>query len=80
LGYDDLQQIQNFKDLLLEEQRGFCCYCMRKIPAGGLRIEHVMPQNIKYDLANGRFKLPMQQKGKTCLQGHQSYDFFLVFD
>jgi hypothetical protein len=52
LGYDELKRNENFNDLLLEEQKGFCCYCMRKIPVNKLTLEHVMPRNIKTDIAN----------------------------
>jgi hypothetical protein len=52
LGYDELKRKENFKDLLLEEQKGFCCYCMRKIPVNKLTLEHVMPRNIKTDIKN----------------------------
>lgn len=32
LNYNELKRIKAFKYLLLKEQQGFCCYCMRKIP------------------------------------------------
>ena len=33
--------------LLLEEQDGRCCYCMKKLQVGALNIEHVIPRNIQ---------------------------------
>ena len=31
LNYNELKRIKAFKYLLLKEQQGFCCYCMRKL-------------------------------------------------
>ena len=52
LKYSYLRQNSTFVNYLLTEQRGFCCYCMRKIPSNALTIEHVIPQNIKGNLAS----------------------------
>lgn len=39
--------IDGWEHLLLEEQNGRCCYCMKKLHAGALNIEHVIPRNIQ---------------------------------
>lgn len=49
LNYDEFKRNKKFKYLLLKEQRGFCCYCMRKIPFQDVTLEHVMPHHIKND-------------------------------
>lgn len=36
-----------WEKLLLHEQNGRCCYCMRKLRDGALNIEHVIPRNIE---------------------------------
>lgn len=33
--------------LLLEEQHGRCCYCMRRLDERGLNVEHVVPRSAK---------------------------------
>lgn len=50
LGYHELKRNREFNSLLLKEQKGFCCYCMRKIPSGELTLEHVIPHHIKDSL------------------------------
>lgn len=51
LDYKTLRKNKKFTDfLLITEQKGFCCYCMRKISSDGLTLEHIIPQNIKTDL------------------------------
>jgi hypothetical protein len=52
LQYSGLKRNKEFNDLLLEEQKGLCCYCMRKIPSGEATLEHVIPHHIKTDLKN----------------------------
>lgn len=47
LEYNELKRCDAFKYLLLKEQRGFCCYCMRKIPLNDVTLEHVIPHHIK---------------------------------
>lgn len=46
LKYDELKRCKKFTYLLLKEQKGFCCYCMRKIPFHDVTLEHVMPHHI----------------------------------
>lgn len=46
LKYNELKREKRFKYLLLKEQQGFCCYCMRKIPLKDVTLEHVMPHHI----------------------------------
>ena len=41
LNYNELKRIKAFKYLLLKEQQGFCCYCMRKIPLNDVAL-HVL--------------------------------------
>ena len=36
-----------FEHQLINEQDGFCCYCMRHLTKGEVTLEHVMPQKIK---------------------------------
>lgn len=40
-----------FRQLLMKEQKGLCCYCMRRMTAGGtnsnVTCEHVMPRHVK---------------------------------
>ncbi len=73
LKYDYLRKDITFTDLLLKtEQRGFCCYCMRKIPSNGLTLEHVMPRKIKDDLANqllfySKYISPAKVKYQTAI-------------
>ena len=71
LNYNELKRIKAFKYLLLKEQQGFCCYCMRKIPFNEVTLEHVMPhhledkkrkEEVKYYSKFGRFK-----KGENIL-------------
>lgn len=52
LKYSELKRNKNFNELLLEEQKGFCCYCMRKISLNETTLEHVMPHHIKKDLTD----------------------------
>ena len=47
LNYNELKRIKAFKYLLLKEQQGFCCYCMRKIPFNEVTLEHVMPHHLE---------------------------------
>lgn len=47
LNYSELKRIKTFKYLLLKEQQGFCCYCMRKIPFNEVTLEHVMPHHLE---------------------------------
>lgn len=47
LNYNELKRNPKIKSLLLREQHGYCCYCMRKISEKKVTLEHVMPQNIK---------------------------------
>ena len=47
LNYNELKRIKAFKYLLLREQQGFCCYCMRKIPFNEVTLEHVMPHHLE---------------------------------
>lgn len=47
LKYNELKREKKFKYLLLKEQQGFCCYCMRKIPLEDVTLEHVIPHHIK---------------------------------
>lgn len=47
LNYNELKRIKAFKYLLLKEQQGFCCYCMRKIPFNEVTLEHVMPHQTR---------------------------------
>lgn len=46
LDYDELNKNKKFKSLLLKEQRGYCCYCMRDISLEKVTLEHVMPHHI----------------------------------
>lgn len=46
LNYNELKRYKVFKYLLLKEQQGFCCYCMRKIPFKEVTLEHVMPHHL----------------------------------
>ena len=39
--------IDGWEHLLLKEQKGRCCYCMRRLHVGALNIEHVIPRNIQ---------------------------------
>ncbi len=36
-----------WEHLLLLEQKGRCCYCMRRLKPGAFNIEHVIPRNMK---------------------------------
>ena len=47
LNYKQLKRNKSFEHLLINEQHGFCCYCMRHLGKGEVTLEHVMPQNIK---------------------------------
>ena len=47
LNYDEFKRNKSFKYLLINEQHGFCCYCMRRLSKGEVTLEHVMPQKIK---------------------------------
>lgn len=47
LNYNELKRYKRFKYLLLKEQQGFCCYCMRKISFSEVTLEHVMPHHIE---------------------------------
>ncbi|NBK99891.1 MAG: hypothetical protein EOM50_18145 [Erysipelotrichia bacterium] len=46
LNYNELKRYKVFKYLLLKEQQGFCCYCMREIPFNEVTLEHVMPHHL----------------------------------
>ncbi len=39
--------IDGWEHLLLQEQNDRCCYCMKRLHAGALNIEHVIPRNIQ---------------------------------
>ncbi len=39
--------IDGWENLLLQEQHGRCCYCMRRLKNTALNIEHVIPRNLK---------------------------------
>lgn len=52
LKYNELKRNKSFNELLLEEQMGFCCYCMRKISLNEITLEHVMPYQIDKDCPN----------------------------
>lgn len=39
--------IDGWESLLLQEQHGRCCYCMRRLKNTALNIEHVIPRNLK---------------------------------
>lgn len=47
LNYNELKRDKSFKYLLINEQHGFCCYCMRRLGKGEVTLEHIMPQKIK---------------------------------
>lgn len=47
LDYDGLKRSKKMQRLLLKEQSGYCCYCMRKISLSEVTLEHVMPHNLK---------------------------------
>lgn len=49
LNYDELKRCKKFQHLLLNEQQGYCCYCMRKIPPTDVTLEHVIPRNLGGD-------------------------------
>lgn len=38
-----------WESILLREQDGRCCYCMRRIDNIKYNIEHIIPRNIKVD-------------------------------
>ncbi|MBK6916735.1 MAG: TIGR02646 family protein [Deltaproteobacteria bacterium] len=44
--YDDYREKQDLREALVRDQRGLCCYCMRRIRAtsDGVRIEHFRPR------------------------------------
>lgn len=50
-SFSEFKRILPFRRLLFQEQRGFCCYCMRKLTLVGAHsnatLEHVMPHNVK---------------------------------
>lgn len=50
LNFNELKRTKKFKFLLLKEQQGYCCYCMRKIRFNEVTIEHVMPHNLKKNI------------------------------
>ena len=52
LSYDELKRNKNFNNLLLGEQKGFCCYCMREIPIDKITLEHVMPKSITKNITS----------------------------
>lgn len=44
--YGSFKRNREMKQLLHQEQNGFCCYCMRSLKVGEhTSLEHVMPQN-----------------------------------
>lgn len=43
LCYDELKRVQDFKRLLMDEQGGVCCYCMRKLSNNNITLEHIIP-------------------------------------
>lgn len=48
--------IDGWENLLLLEQKGRCCYCMRKLDNCARNIEHVIPRNIDPDNPQEEFK------------------------
>lgn len=38
---------RGWEEVLMEEQDGHCCYCMRKVKSGKLNIEHMVPKTLK---------------------------------
>jgi hypothetical protein len=48
-GYEndgiEIKYTDKIMQLCLQEQGGFCCYCMKKINADEANIEHIIPQN-----------------------------------
>lgn len=50
LNYKQLKRDKSFEHLLINEQHGFCCYCMRRLSKGEVTLEHVMPQKINNKL------------------------------
>lgn len=64
LEYKQLKRNKSFEHLLINEQHGFCCYCMRHLGKGEVTLEHVIPQkiqnmtslDIKYYAQFGRLK------------------------
>jgi uncharacterized protein (TIGR02646 family) len=51
-AFGDLQNPQKAecRDELLLEQGSLCCYCNRRISAGRMHIEHLVPQSVQHDL------------------------------
>lgn len=47
--------IDGWENLLLQEQHGRCCYCMRRLHTTALNIEHVIPRNLKADNPHAEF-------------------------
>lgn len=44
--FKDFKKNRNFERLLLQEQRGLCCYCMRNLSLGKhTTLEHILPLN-----------------------------------
>lgn len=56
LNYEELKRCKKFRYLLLKEQQGFCCYCMREISRNELTLEHVMPHHIGKNKQKEEFK------------------------
>ena len=49
LNFNQLKRDKAFQRQLINEQNGFCCYCMRHLNKGEITLEHVMPQKIKLE-------------------------------
>lgn len=47
--------IEGWESLLLLEQKGRCCYCMRKLDNCARNIEHIIPRNIDPEHAQDEF-------------------------
>ena len=48
--YTSIPEKSNFKgwsDILLQEQNGMCCYCMRKLDISEVSVEHLVPESFE---------------------------------
>jgi len=50
-SFDDIRDKGPLRDVLLQEQRHLCCYCMRRIDKETMKIEHFLPQSRHPDKA-----------------------------
>lgn len=55
--YDSFKRNRKMEQLLLREQHGFCCYCMRHLESGShTSLEHVMPHNSVDNTGNPNYR------------------------